>query len=112
MQVHKPYNTCGFSLDKYTNKYYYGSIDKENLSFGGTVVQTSIVYLKSNRRRPVRLLSYLFPQDIQQRIPTGWCTNCGAMLYSPQNELCRRCKGGTIDESKSLHDMQTGEMPG
>lgn len=71
---------------------------------------TLTVYLESKRRKPVRLLPCLFPQDTQQQLPTGWCVQCGAELYNPQSQKCRRCEGGNQDESESLYDLQPGEM--
>ena len=111
MQVHKPHKTFCFSLDKYTNKYYYEPTDKEKL-LGGVFVWMNFVYLKSKRRRPVRLTPGVGFQDPQQRLPVGWCSGCGAQLHDPQQTMCRRCKGGTEDEEESLYDLQPGEMPG
>ena len=73
---------------------------------------TRIVYVKTDHRMPVRLRPCPFPGDIRQDLPAGWCPGCGAELYSAGQTLCRRCKGGAENESKSLYDLQPGEMPG
>ena len=57
----------------------------------------NIVYLKSGRRQPVQAEAPLYPRDVQQDIPAGWCVSCGQMLYDPRRQLCRRCKGGQED---------------
>ena len=71
-----------------------------------------IVYLKSNRRMPVRLSPSRYPQDVQQILPVSWCPGCGAELHSAHKALCRRCEGGTEDEQESLYDLQPGEVSG
>ena len=38
------------------------------------------------RQRP------FWPVDWQALPPWGWCLRCGAEVYRPREELCRRCK--------------------
>lgn len=72
-----------------------------------------IVYLKANKRMPVRLQSVICLRDMQQDIPANWCIACRRELYGPGQQLCRRCKGVTHDErSKPLYELQPGKRPG
>lgn len=63
-----------------------------------------IVYLKTRGRMPVCLLPGVHPRDRQQDIPANWCVQCRRELYSPDETLCRRCKGVKqyAEESESL----------
>lgn len=33
----------------------------------------------------------LWPTDWQALPPWGWCARCGAEVYRPREELCKRC---------------------
>ena len=34
----------------------------------------------------------LWPEDLQALPPWGWCVRCGAEVYRPGKECCRRCE--------------------
>lgn len=81
---------------------------------GGVAVWDGIVYLKTGRRMPVQMGSVIYPRDVQQDIPQGWCPVCRRELYAADEKLCRRCKGVTNDEGEGnqpLFDLHPGEKP-
>lgn len=78
-------------------------------------MQNGIVYLKSRRRMPVCVLHRVYPRDLQQDIPVGWCVQCRRELYCAEEALCRRCKGVkqyAKQGSKSLQPLYPGEESG
>lgn len=51
-----------------------------------------VVYLRSGRRRPVRVVLYRAGEDLQSAIPAGWCEKCGAEVYEFGEVLCDQCE--------------------
>ena len=50
------------------------------------------LYLKPNRRRPVRFDVTPLTGDVQGSIPVYWCGCCGAEVFTFGQTLCKRCK--------------------
>lgn len=50
------------------------------------------LYLRSHRRRPVRLAPRWRSGDEQGEIPWNWCCGCGAEVFAPGAFLCSRCQ--------------------
>lgn len=50
------------------------------------------VYLRSHRRRPVRLRQPWGRTDVQGEIPWFWCCRCGAEVFLPGAIRCSRCE--------------------
>ena len=69
----------------------------EQVQNGGRYVW---LYLRPNRRRPVRMVLLATMGDVQGDIPAAWCENCGAEVFAWGEALCSRCKkeGGDPDE--------------
>jgi hypothetical protein len=70
------------------------------------------IYLRSDRRRPVRLRPYRAGEDLQAAAPFGWCPGCGMELYGQEEKLCRLCErwGGyeTDGTTNTLPRLHTG----
>lgn len=72
----------------------------------------TVIYLRSHKRRPIRLRRNVFPEDAQGSIPFGWCESCGMECFSPGVWLCPECmrKETEYEETKlSLHPVRSGE---
>ena len=70
-----------------------------------------MVYLRSFRRRPVRLHAGIFAEDVQGSIPFGWCEGCGMECYEPDSLLCPECLRKETEYEKdqlSLHTLHPG----
>jgi hypothetical protein len=50
-----------------------------------------IVYLRSHRRRPVRITPRWGRSDEQAEIPWFWCCRCGREVYERGKCLCGEC---------------------
>lgn len=57
-----------------------------------------IVYLQTERRRPVRLTPYPVEEDLQATVPYGWCSGCGMEIYGREERLCKMCERWGHDE--------------
>lgn len=51
-----------------------------------------VIYLRTERRRPVRLTPYRTGEDLQAAAPFGWCPGCGMELYGQEEKLCKLCE--------------------
>ncbi len=51
----------------------------------------NLMYLRTPKRRPVRLGRYLKGEDLQNCLPYGWCAVCGREVYGPQRMRCAEC---------------------
>lgn len=72
----------------------------------------TVIYLRSHKRRPIRLQRGIFPEDVQGSIPFGWCENCGMECYTPGCLLCPQCMRKEIDDEETelpLHPVRPGE---
>ena len=58
-----------------------------------------VMYLRTERRRPVRLTPYRAGEDAQAAVPYGWCPGCGMELYGREERLCKRCERWGRDET-------------
>ena len=66
------------------------------------------IYLKSHRRRPVRMAFWATMGDVQGDIPAAWCENCGAEVFAWDETLCSRCKKeGGENYGRDLPDTQS-----
>ena len=75
-------------------------------------MQFKIRYWKTRGRMPVRSQVPVYMGDRQQEIPVGWCVLCRRELYDPKKEMCRRCEGVNVYESReSVLQMYPGERP-
>ncbi len=61
-----------------------------------------IVYLRSHRRRPVRLGLRWGSADLQGEIPRSWCCRCGAEVFRPGAVCCSRCQKEDNDDEKNI----------
>jgi len=52
----------------------------------------NVIYLRTERRRPVRMTAYRAGEDLQAAVPFGWCICCGMELYGQDCKLCRMCE--------------------
>ena len=55
-------------------------------------MDTGVICLRPPNRRPVRLRSPLWQEDVQASVPAGWCEGCGKEVYEFGGLLCRRCE--------------------
>lgn len=60
-----------------------------------------IIYLRSHKRRPVRLYPGIFSEDVQGAIPCGWCEGCGMECYTADARLCPECLRKETDHEAS-----------
>ena len=74
----------------------------------------TVLYLRSNKRRPIRLRGSVFPEDIQGSIPFGWCESCGMECYEPGCLLCPACLRKEMEHEEieiSLRPLRPGALP-
>lgn len=74
----------------------------------------TVVYLRSHRRRPVRLSRGIFPEDVQGSIPFGWCVSCAMECYEPGVRLCPACLRKEKEHEKTelpLHPLHPCAEP-
>lgn len=74
----------------------------------------TVLYLRSRKRRPIRLERSIFPEDIQGSIPFGWCDGCGMECYEPGFTLCPACLRKEMKDEKTeipLHPLRPGALP-
>ena len=72
----------------------------------------TVIYLRSHKRRPIRLKKSIFTEDVQGSIPFGWCEGCGMECYEPGCLICPSCMRKELDYEKtelSLHPVCPGE---
>lgn len=53
-----------------------------------------VLYLMSNKRRPVRRYPRYDLHDVQGELPVGWCCRCGKEVYTYPADLdavCEEC---------------------
>ena len=55
------------------------------------------IYLRPNRRRPVRLKPYTAGEDLQKQVPADWCGFCGREVYSFEKTVCEVCERWNFD---------------
>lgn len=58
----------------------------------------AVIYLRSEKRRPVRLVPYRVGEDLQGAVPYGWCPLCGIELYGRERKICELCERRMCDE--------------
>jgi len=61
-------------------------------------VWEAVIYLRSEKRRPVRLAPYDPWEDLQGAVPYGWCPVCGMELYGQEKQKCDLCERWERDE--------------
>lgn len=62
-----------------------------------------IVYLLPGRRRPIWVGPYR-QEDVQGRIPRGWCPRCGMEIFAQEKVLCQRCeRRGRYEPMQNLY---------
>ena len=71
-----------------------------------------MLYLKSNRRRPVRFRPLPPWDDPQGAVPYGWCWGCGSEVYAPGETFCNRCKEANYETTEPLRPMYAGAQSG
>lgn len=50
-----------------------------------------VIWLRSHRRRPVRVGKAWQGADAQGAIPLSWCESCGREVFLPEAVLCSDC---------------------
>ena len=71
-----------------------------------------VLYLRSHKRRPIRLQRSIFCEDVQGSIPFGWCEGCGVECFTPGCLLCPACMRKELDYEKTeipLYPVRSGE---
>ena len=71
-----------------------------------------MLYLKPNRRRPVRFRPLSPGEDSQAAVPYGWCWGCGSEVFAPGEQFCNRCKEANYESTEPLYPMYACTQPG
>ena len=66
-----------------------------------------VIYLRYEKRRPVRRMPYGLEEDLQAAVPYGWCPVCGMELYGQKQEICELCERWERDALEGI----TGTLP-